>query len=166
MHTNLERNGSSFTKVLTVHTLQFTDNCGHSDQLEDSMLQISNSVHSGTATSPEKCVERLSDYSAVVMCYTNVYKSFTLYSESTSLFCGYHLSSIMYNILQNPRMCLWDRHVQPVALKVQQQYSPTGDGVLPLLEGCWIWILCGDGGGSCGRELMIDGNRKGYTLGV
>lgn len=45
-------------------------------------------------------------------------------------------------------------------------YSPTGDGVLPLLDGCWICSLCGDGGGgSCGRELMMDGNRKGYTPG-
>lgn len=45
-------------------------------------------------------------------------------------------------------------------------YSPTGEGVLPLLDGCWICSLCGDGGGSCGRELMIDGNRKGYNPGV
>lgn len=28
-------------KCLLIHTLQFTDNYGHSDKLEDSMLQIS-----------------------------------------------------------------------------------------------------------------------------
>lgn len=43
------------------------------------------------------------------------------------------------------------------------EYSPTGEGVLPLLDGCCICSLCWDGGG---RELMIDGNRKGYTPGV
>ncbi|TNN51131.1 hypothetical protein EYF80_038652 [Liparis tanakae] len=50
---------------------------------------------------------------------------------------------------------------------VGREYSPTGEGVLSLLDGCWICSLCGDGGGggggSGGRELMIDGNRKGYT---
>lgn len=51
-------------------------------------------------------------------------------------------------------------------MELQQQYLPTGEGVLPLLGGCWICSLCGDGGGSWGRELMMDGNRKGYTPGV
>lgn len=36
-------------------------------------------------------------------------------------------------------------------------YSPTGDGVL--LDACWVCRLRGGGGG--GRELMMEGKRKG-----
>lgn len=68
-----------------------------------------------------------------------------------------------YLISKNPAKEYAETKNPPKAIGGVIAHSPTGEGVLPLLDGCWI---CSLWSGSWGRELMTEGKRKGYSPGV